>query len=109
MPDTCTVPGHPECTITCEHGGCIAVYDEELHKCRTGCGSSIEVLDISEMKKMSICITGVPGAVVCSLLAPALPQQLKELLEALHGTVSLSLQSADTPAVLAELERIASR
>lgn len=52
---TCTAPGHPTCTITCPNG-CIALYDEDLNKCRTMC-STAGVFKLNSNSRISIKIS----------------------------------------------------
>lgn len=76
MSNTCTAPGHPSCTITCEHG-CIALYYEPDGPCKTQCSGSLQAIEPG--KQFSIQISGVRRADLEGLLGSSRASSIAQL------------------------------
>ena len=105
MSKTCTAPGHPTCTITCDRG-CIAIYYEDTGKCVTACSTSVELIELSEGSRLSITIQDLEAKDVARLLGSSFDHALRTLLNDCLNPVSLTLQSATVEEICENLKKI---
>jgi hypothetical protein len=105
--DSCTAPGHPDCTINCSNG-CIALYIEPSGPCYISCSDNITntTMELPRYSNFSVAINEMPASRLESIIGVVLPNDLRDAMIHSSQKMSLTLSSINFDKFVEALRKI---